>query len=191
MNRNKDVEIGDELKNLRSFSMEMSNKDKGWAIGNSDLIRETHNSFHRQEPFEIEHDKSNSKEEDAFHFISYVPFNGQLYELDGLQSGPISYGPCSEENWLAMAREQIQKRIQKYETSEIRFNLLAVIGDKKEQAEKECQRLHLIRNYLYQQLGMNDQYDSSLTDYSSVQKEIGELSQQNKETMQASLDQLN
>jgi hypothetical protein len=69
--------------------------------------------------------------------------------------------------------------------------LLAVIGDKKEQAEKESQRLHLIRNYLYQQLGMNEHYDGSLTDYSSVQKEIGELSQQNKETMQASLDQLN
>jgi ubiquitin carboxyl-terminal hydrolase L5 len=54
MNRNKDIEIGDELKNLRSFSMEMNSKDRGWAIGNSELIRETHNGFHRQEPFEIE-----------------------------------------------------------------------------------------------------------------------------------------
>jgi ubiquitin carboxyl-terminal hydrolase L5 len=40
-----------------------------------------------------------------------VPFNGQLYELDGLQKGPISYGPCTDDNWIALAREQIQKRI--------------------------------------------------------------------------------
>jgi ubiquitin carboxyl-terminal hydrolase L5 len=84
MNRQKDIEIGDELKNLKEFSMSMTNKDRGWAIGNSELIRTTHNSFTRQDPFEIEHDKSSGKDEDAFHFISYVPFNGQLYELDGL-----------------------------------------------------------------------------------------------------------
>lgn len=34
----------------------------------------------------------------------------------------------------------------RYETSEIRFNLLALVGDKKEQAEKEVKRLKLIRN---------------------------------------------
>ena len=62
----------------------MLSKDRGFAIGNSDLIRNSHNSFHRQEPFEIEQDDKSGKEEDAFHFISYVPFNNQLYELDGL-----------------------------------------------------------------------------------------------------------
>ena len=47
LNRAKDIEIGDELKNLKSFCMEMSNKDRGWAIGNSELIRISHNSFAR------------------------------------------------------------------------------------------------------------------------------------------------
>jgi len=36
------------------------------------------------------------------------------------------------------------KRIQRYETSEIRFNLLALVGDKKEIAEKEIARLTLV-----------------------------------------------
>lgn len=76
MNRTKDIEIGDELKNLREFSLEMTSNDKGWAIGNSELIREAHNSFARQDPFEIEQVTTGGKEEDAFHFISYVPFNG-------------------------------------------------------------------------------------------------------------------
>lgn len=76
MNRTKDIEIGHELKNLRDFSLEMSSKDKGWAIGNSEVIRLAHNSFARQEPFEIEQGFSGGKEEDVFHFISYLPFNG-------------------------------------------------------------------------------------------------------------------
>lgn len=105
MNRSKDLELGDQLNLLREFSFGMTAKDKGWAIGNSDGIRGAHNSFTRQDPFEIEYTKNTGKEEDAFHFISYVPFKGQLYELDGLQRGPISFGPCTEENWLALARD--------------------------------------------------------------------------------------
>ncbi len=58
------------------------------------------------------------------------------------------------------------KRIQKYEATEIRFNLLAVIGDKKDQAEKECNRLKLIRNFLRKQLGIDS--DEQMEDLSSV-----------------------
>jgi len=61
---------------LRSFSIEMPAKDKGWAIGNSDVIRTVHNSFARQDPFEIEYDKKAPKSDEVYHFISYVPFNG-------------------------------------------------------------------------------------------------------------------
>jgi len=94
------------LTNLKQFSAALPSQEKGMAIGNSNKIRTAHNSFTRQDPFMIDEETKAAKEDDdVFHFISFVPFKGQLYELDGLQAGPISFGECTPENWLAKARE--------------------------------------------------------------------------------------
>lgn len=83
-------------------------KEKGLSIGNCEQIRVAHNSFARQDPFVMdETEVPAGKDDDVFHFISFVPHKGQLYELDGLQAGPISFGPCTEEDWLGKAREAI------------------------------------------------------------------------------------
>jgi len=100
LNQSDKVDVGENLNNIKNFSVGMTSEDKGWAIGNSDIIREVHNSFARQDPFTIEEEDRQAKDDDdVFHFIAYVPHAGQLYELDGLQKGPVSFGACLDTNW--------------------------------------------------------------------------------------------
>ncbi|CAG9312098.1 unnamed protein product [Blepharisma stoltei] len=131
---NSKLDIGPELRNLREFAMPLDSQTKGLTIGNSEVIRNAHNSFARQEPFELVKVKA-TEDDDVFHFVSYIPFNGHIYELDGLQPGPIHHGECNEEDWLEKIKPVLFERIQKYSENEIRFTLLAIVNNKKEIAE--------------------------------------------------------
>lgn len=123
------VDIGQELRDFREFTMFLPPDIRGEALSNSDLIREVHNSFAKSSPFADETNRTSGETEDAFHFVAYTPINGKLYELDGLQPAPISHGECSQEQFPAKVMEVLQRRVGRYEASEIRFNLLAMVRD--------------------------------------------------------------
>ena len=58
-------------------------------------------------------------------------FSGRLWELDGLQAGPIDHGKIDENSdWMDAARPVIQERMNKYSSSEVGFSLQAVCEDK-------------------------------------------------------------
>jgi ubiquitin carboxyl-terminal hydrolase L5 len=107
------VDIGDNLKMFKEITGDMDPQLKGLALGENEVIRSVHNSFAKPEPFMISHDKKSKKEGEAFHFIGYIPKNGKVYELDGLQEGPILLGDCKESNWIDVAREEITRRMNK------------------------------------------------------------------------------
>ena len=54
------------------------------------------------------------KDEDAYHFVAYIPIKGRLYELDGLRDGPLDHGSCDQEEWFKAAKPVVEKRIQRY-----------------------------------------------------------------------------
>eukprot|EP00580_Thalassiosira_gravida_P005161 CAMPEP_0201656490 /NCGR_PEP_ID=MMETSP0493-20130528/46551_1 /ASSEMBLY_ACC=CAM_ASM_000838 /TAXON_ID=420259 /ORGANISM="Thalassiosira gravida, Strain GMp14c1" /LENGTH=409 /DNA_ID=CAMNT_0048133105 /DNA_START=57 /DNA_END=1286 /DNA_ORIENTATION=- len=151
--------LGNTLSNFKSFTSHFPPDLRGEAIGSSDDIRTAHNSFGRAEDAFLS-DPSKAKraatdDDDVFHFIAYVPHekDGCVYELDGLQAGPIrvgSYRPeigdentttdennnnssatASDMDWIRVARNAIQTRLANYSSTEIKFNLMAMVQDKR------------------------------------------------------------
>ena len=95
-----------------------------------DLIRETHNSFARSDPFQTDETRTATEDDDVYHFISFAVVNDTLLELDGLQPGPITHGPCTDDVFPAKVLSLLRDRIStQFRPDETRFTLLAVIKD--------------------------------------------------------------
>ncbi|KAI1342235.1 ubiquitin carboxyl-terminal hydrolase [Xylariaceae sp. FL0016] len=136
LNKDGEVDIGPSLREFKDFTMVLPPEFRGEALSNSELIRDVHNSFAKSSPFVDETQRTGGETEDAFHFIAYTPIGGTLYELDGLQPAPISHGPCTGEDFPSKVMEVLQRRIARYDLSEIRFNLMAMVRDVRIQARE-------------------------------------------------------
>ena len=130
------IDIGPDLQEFKEFTTGFPADLRGEALSNSDLIRETHNSFAKSSPFADETQRDPSAgTEDVFHFIGYTTHHGTLYELDGLQPFPISHGPCTTPEFPDKIIPVLQSRIARYPAGEVRFNLMAVCRDLRINAE--------------------------------------------------------
>jgi len=130
-----DVKLGSILGDFKEFCSSFDAVMKGLALSNSESIRTVHNSFSHQTLFEFDAKKAD-KDDDVFHFVSYIPIDGRIYELDGLKEGPIDHGAAGE-NWTETVRPIIEARMQRYKEGEIHFNLMSVVEDK----IQKCNRL--------------------------------------------------
>lgn len=136
-NTHSSIEIGPSLREFKDFTNGFPHDLRGEALSNSDLIRDTHNTFARSSPFADETQRDpNAGTEDAFHFIGYTCYNGQLYELDGLQPYPISHGECTPDSFAEKIIPVLQRRIERYPAGEVRFNLMAVCRDLRVNAQE-------------------------------------------------------
>lgn len=125
-------QLGPTLGEFKEFTASFPPSLKGVAISSSEAIKTAHNSFSRTDAFLNDTkfiSKSRDNSEDVFHFVAYIPQNGTVYELDGLQSGPIVVGQYDQsQDWLSVARTAIQERMV---GDAIKFNLMAVLQDKR------------------------------------------------------------
>jgi len=124
------------LKNSKGFDPAL----KGLSLSNSDVIKQVHNSFARQQMFEFDNSMKD-EEKDSYHFVAYMPINGRLYELDGLKDGPVDLGVAPMDTWMQHVKPVIERRMLKYSAEEIHFNLMAVVSDRKELYTKSLKNL--------------------------------------------------
>uniref|UniRef100_A0A182SNP1 Ubiquitin carboxyl-terminal hydrolase n=2 Tax=Neocellia TaxID=44535 RepID=A0A182SNP1_9DIPT len=125
-----DIDLGLTLSRLKVHTKGMSPENKGWAIGNTPELACAHNS-HAMPQARRRMDRNSGVSTgrftgEAFHFVSFVPIDGRLFELDGLKPFPMDHGPWGEkEAWTDKFRRVMSDRLG-ITTGEqdIRFNLM-------------------------------------------------------------------
>jgi len=70
-------------------------------------------------------------DDDGFHFIAYMPIQGRVWKLDGLDRFPQDVGSIEDAggNWIHIAQPALMGRMAQYEESDIQYNLMAIVHD--------------------------------------------------------------
>ena len=159
-----DLELGPTLSEFKEFTSSFPPSLKGVSISSSEVIKKAHNAFGRTDAFlnEGKYVSESRTSDDVFHFVAYVPQKGRVYELDGLQTGPIVVGDYvgkeeeeepTTRGWLSVARTAIQERMM---GEAIKFNLMAVIQDKRIRLREEMAKDHPPDDAVMQLLEMEE-----------------------------------
>ncbi|EGT38638.1 hypothetical protein CAEBREN_14335 [Caenorhabditis brenneri] len=169
----KNVNIGPLLTQYKEFAVEMDPATRGLVLSNSDEIRSVHNSFARQTLYEL--DIKGGEAEDNYHFVTYVPIGGKVYELDGLRDYPLELAAIPEGgDWVEVVRPIIQERMAKYSEGEITFNLMAMVPNRKQKYQEMLESL--------QQANENNELDEQIADISrSIAEEDHKMAMYSKE----------
>ncbi len=140
------IDLGDTLGRLKNHTKDMTPENKGYAIGNTPELAFAHNSHAMpQARRRLDRNAGSSSSTrigiptasrvtcEAFHFVSFVPINGHLFELDGLKPFPMDHGSWEpNEDWTDKFRRVITNRIDiSNGEQDIRFNLMAVVPDRR------------------------------------------------------------
>lgn len=131
-----EIELGSALSKLKQFSAGLDPESKGFAIANMSELSHAHNKYARPSNVALPVggrkgsvvSSARALMPETYHFVSYVPINGRLFELDGLKEYPIDHGPWGEhEDWTKLFQRTISLRLA--ESENFLFNLMALIPD--------------------------------------------------------------
>ncbi|KAJ5152862.1 uncharacterized protein N7482_009340 [Penicillium canariense] len=140
-----DIDLGENLRHFKEFTMPFTPALRGDAIANFEFVKRVHNSFARKMDIlnsdlqlhsEAKTRKASStsqagenESDSSFHFIAFMPVMGQVWKFDGLERQPQSIGDCSEADWLDLVRPNLLDRMAAYEEDQIEFSILGLVRD--------------------------------------------------------------
>lgn len=154
-----DMDLGPTLTRLQEFSAGLDPESKGFAIANMSELARSHNKHAK--PLHIAPPPPGGRRgsvmssahallPETYHFVSYVPINDRLFELDGLKEFPIDHGPWGEqEEWTDLFQRVISQRLTG--TEDILYNLMAVVPDPVPKLSEQLKSLQAEQKELLEQ----------------------------------------
>jgi ubiquitin carboxyl-terminal hydrolase L5 len=137
---NDNVEIGEHLQQFKDFTKDFNPYQRGEAIASFDFVKKIHNSFAKKmDMLEADkhlsykakrskrplndkkarrkstdsaatNDSAESHDDDANHFIAFIPVGNEVWMLDGLNYQPVNMGsfdPKQGQDWVSIAVDSI------------------------------------------------------------------------------------
>ncbi|CAO3640316.1 unnamed protein product [Cunninghamella blakesleeana] len=142
------IDIGSTLLEFKQFTQDFSPLMKGLSLSNSEPMRESQNRVARSWPNKTDNPH-------RYHYISYIPFEGYLYELDGLKRGPLRLGPCTNDNWLDVLKIELLRKTDMYRKQRISFSIWSLVEDRRH----VIQRKLVAKSYIKKEIEIYlDQY---------------------------------
>lgn len=128
------VDLGPKMQQYLSFTQGMDPEMRGSLLDDFEELREAHNSF--SPPAAFEADGKGPKDGDVYHFVSFIYRQGHIWELDGLQEGPLQCREATDADYREALVEVVQRRIDDIAAKDtkgtgqgISFSLMAIVDD--------------------------------------------------------------
>jgi hypothetical protein len=156
-----DVDLGPNLTRLKNFSKGLNPESKGLAISNMLELSRAHNKHAKPSQLMMSPMISTRRGSvissahallpETYHFVSFVPINGRLIELDGLKELPIDHGPWGEmEEWTDLFQRTVSERLAR--SPDCLFNLMAVVPDPIPEISERLKSLQRKQDQLLEQV---------------------------------------
>ena len=173
LNNEDKIDIGSSLKEFKLNMKETEPISRGLAFSNYELIKKENNKFN-----------ISNNESDIYHFITFIHFKNDIYEIDGLREGPILiYKNVEFKDWIKKLIPSLTEKINFCANNDIKFNLLALMPDKVEQLNNNKESLLSQKNFIEEKIkGNNNKINNK--------KIFEELNGMNKEQLEEKLKKI-
>lgn len=112
------VEAGSYIDKFLNDTKDSKPEDKGKSFESAAEIKNEHKGASQQGQSAVQNDCDS-------HFISFVEYQGNLWELDGMKKCPVNHGPCTADELLQKGSEQIKKYMDR-DPDNIAFSMIVL-----------------------------------------------------------------
>jgi len=98
--------------------------ERGRLFGREKALHDVHTSMAKDSEVQTEVPAADAKVD--FHFICFVEYHGQLYELDGAKDFPINHGPTNPDLFLYDAVKKIKENFIEKLKDELLFSVISL-----------------------------------------------------------------